>query len=74
MVQFDWVEKPSSHGMQIGLTSQVSGADLPVQRHEAGDRDGEIELPEDRPQVGQTAGEWVDCHTIYARAKHITSA
>jgi hypothetical protein len=35
-----------------GLTAQVSGADLPVPAHEAGNRDREIELPENRLQIG----------------------
>src|SRR5205823_9399254 len=34
------------------------------QRYEAGNRDREIELPENRLQIGETAGEWVDCHDI----------
>src|SRR5205085_6866399 len=40
---------------------------LQFHRHEAGNRDGEIELPDNRLQIGQTAGEWVEGHHGHLR-------
>lgn len=43
---------------------RLAAAACDFQGHEAGDRDGEIELPEHRLEIGQAAGERVDRHDV----------
>ena len=45
-------------------SSFTSASVREFQRYEAGNRDGEEELPKDRLQIGQTAREWVDCNDV----------
>jgi hypothetical protein len=46
------------------LRLKLAAPVLQLQGHEAGDRYGEIELPDNRLQIGQAAGERVDRHDV----------
>jgi hypothetical protein len=42
----------------------LSASVLEFQRYEASNRDSEIELPDDRLQIAQATGEWIDRNDV----------
>ena len=53
-----------SHDVRPRSWSRLSAPVFEFQRYEARNGNSEIELPEDRFQIGQAAGEWIDRNDI----------
>src|SRR5260370_21769050 len=49
-----------AHDVPPRLGRRSSASVCEFQGYEAGNRDSEVELPDDRLQIGQAAGEWID--------------
>src|SRR3974377_2449719 len=48
----------------VAIMAEVVGVGLRFQGHEAGDRDGEIELSKDRLEIGQAASKRIDRNDV----------